>query len=186
MSANSFESPISKADYIHTFGSIPQVWSNSDRDLEISLLHCLLSAFLRFGNYEIPEQLVSAFPDDLLVRLAHEYLSENWKDIGIILSAISLGFIQEDNQLFNELIYQVFVNFTKGELTEESLSGVLHVLVNSNSPDPVHLGLIAIYYCLYLVKNSDYEAAMNQSGSSIRVIEKFRDIIAYRKIAIIL
>jgi hypothetical protein len=68
-------------------------------------LHRLLSAFLRSGNYEIPEQLVSAFPDDLFVRLAHEYRSKNWKDIGIILSAIPLGFIQEDNQLFNELVY---------------------------------------------------------------------------------
>jgi hypothetical protein len=67
----------------------------------------------------------------------------------------------------------MFVNFTKGELTEEFLSGVLHVLVNSNFPGLIQLGLTVIYYCLYLIKNSDYEAAMNQSGASILAIEKF-------------
>ena len=180
---NSFNSPLSKADYVSKYGQICQAWTNPDCQLAPALLYRLLFSFMKSGKLEGTDQLLSVWPDDQIVKLANALSKEEWLEASNIMAEIPKEQISIDFQFFNEIALKIWKRFTAGQISDPLvLSGVLHVLCVSPCPCPMDTCLVALEYCWHLESLERYQDGAMAAERAIAAVETFRDLFAVRKL----
>ncbi|EAY09166.1 hypothetical protein TVAG_363810 [Trichomonas vaginalis G3] len=181
--SNSYSSKGSKNDFATKYSQLPQSWMNPDCNFGPALLHRILFAFLKSkAQIDSIEGLKETFPDDPVINTAMALKNNDWAEIGNILYKLTKSDIQEDLVFYNSLASQLWRKYSKGEITDVlPLRGALKIFVNSPSPCPMQVSLIALKLAWYFDSQKDYDQAMQVSEDALSVIENFRDIFAIRK-----
>lgn len=182
MVINAFESPLSKQDYLNKYSSIIQAWVNPACNLEPILLHRLLFAFIRSGNFNDTEALSKAHPDDPIVTLAQNIAENNWMEVSVTLTALSNEIISTDYQFFYEIAMRLWNIFANKKIQDPLvLRGFLRVLFVVPNPCPMHVTLAALHLCWHLESLDLYGECIEVSRKALDVLLNFRDIYATRK-----
>lgn len=180
---NSFVPKGNKNDFTTKYAPVIQSWTNPECNFGPALLHRLLFAFLKSkAQIETLDSLKEALPDDPVVNVAVALKNNDWNSIGDILDKLTKNDIAEDLVFYNSLASQLWRKYSKGELTEIlPLRGAIKVFVNSPSPCPMQVSLIALKLAWYFDSQKQYEQAVQVTEDALTVIENFRDIFAIRK-----
>ncbi|OHS98085.1 hypothetical protein TRFO_35548 [Tritrichomonas foetus] len=182
MIINSFNSPLSKNDYLNKYSSVIQSWTVPECEISIHLLHRLIYCFMRSGTLDGLDTLNAALPEDKIIQIALALSNENWLEASDLISQLSKEEISVDYQFYVVYALKIWNRFSSGKISEPlALKGVLHIFVNSPSPCPVQTSLAALHYAWHLNSLERYEESFQAAEAALTTLETYCDYFSIRK-----